>query len=256
MRTELRSGAAAAGDNPVIEKGARLGFAASGVLHLLLAWVAVRLVWFGAAQEADQGGALATIAGSPVGSVILWLCVVGFVLLAVWQVSDAVVRRDTTDRLKAAGKAVVYLALGWTAFSVVQTGSDSDQASSMTATLMGQPYGPLLVGLIGVGILGVAVYHVVKGVKRTFLRDLREHPGTWTVRAGQLGYVAKGVALGLVGGLFVAGAMSRTAQDAGLDEALRSLLGLPMGSVLLTLVALGLAAYGVYSFARARFARV
>lgn len=256
MRAELRSGAAAAADNPVIEKGARLGFAASGVLHLLIAWLAVRLAWFGVQGEVDQGGALTMIAGSAAGSAILWLCVVGFVLLALWQVTDAIVRRDTGDRLKAAGKALVYLALAATAFSVVQTGSDSGGASGMTATLMAKPYGQVLVGAIGLGVIGVGAYHVLKGVKRSFLQDLREHPGAWTARAGQLGYVAKGVALGLVGGLFVAGAMSRTAQDAGLDAALKSLLELPMGAVLLTLVGLGLAAYGLYSFARARFARV
>ena len=42
----------------------------------------------------------------------------------------------------------------------------------------------------------------------------------------------------------------------GLDGALRSLRDLPAGPVILLAIALGLAAYGVYSFARARYARV
>ena len=42
----------------------------------------------------------------------------------------------------------------------------------------------------------------------------------------------------------------------GLDGALRSLLELPFGAVLLTLMAIGFAAYGVYSFARAKYGRV
>ena len=57
--------------------------------------------------------------------------------------------------------------------------------------------------------------------------------------------------------LFVlAGVRGAPDQATGLDGALRTLLGAPFGKVLLTLVALGFAAFAVYSFARARHARV
>lgn len=243
----------------MIETGARVGYAANGVLHLLIAWIALQIAWGGSASDADQSGALGALATTPLGSVLLWVVAIGFGLLGVWQVTEAVVRHDTAERVKAISKAVVYLVLGWTAVTFIQgsASSGSDQASGVTAELMRQPFGRALVGAVGVAVIGVGVYHVVKGWRKKFLEDLDEHPGTVVVRLGRFGYIAKGVALGIVGGLFAAAAATGDPERAkGLDGALRTLLELPLGKALLTVVALGLAAYGLYSFGRARYARV
>lgn len=72
-----------------------------------------------------------------------------------------------------------------------------------------------------------------------------------------IGYIAKGISLAIVGVLFVLAAVQNSASKAtGLDGALRSLRQQPAGQLLLTAVALGIAAYGGYSLARARYARV
>lgn len=259
MTTSPRSAASRAGNSAVVEKGARLGFAASGLLHVLIAWVILQLaIGSSGGEQADQEGALQTLAGNPVGSVLLWLTVVGFAFLAIWQLTDAIVRHGLGDRAKAAGKAVVYAALAWTAYDVVEGGgSGGSGGGSTTADLLASTGGRLLIGAVGLGVIGVAVYHVWKGATKAFLRDLTEHPGTWVVRAGRLGYIAKGVALALVGGFLVASAAGASGdQPEGLDGALRALADLPFGTVLLVLAALGFAAYGVYSFARAKYARV
>ena len=257
MDHTVRASAVRAGNHPVIENGARLGYAASGVLHLLLGWLALQLT-LGHAATADQTGALRALASTGVGKVLLWVLLAGFVLIGVWQVAEAV-GRSGKQRIKPAAKAVVYAALAWTTFSVLRGSatSSSQQSTGTAANLMAQPAGRLLVGATGLLVLGVGIYHVVKGWRRKFLTDLREHPSEWVVRAGRLGYVAKGVALALVGGFFVSAALTHDPSKAkGLDGALRSLLQLPLGRVLLALVAVGLAAFGVYSFARARYARV
>lgn len=260
MNTSVRSTAAGAGNHPLLEKGARLGYAASGILHLLIAFVALQLAWSDGVQEASQAGALQTLASTGPGSALIWVLVVGLALLGLWQLAEAAVLQRTGDRLKAVGKGVVYLVLAWTAFGVARgsgTGGSSDQSMSMTASLMEKPFGLVLVGAVGLGVIAVAVYHLYKGWKKTFLQDLVGHPGTWVVRAGQAGYVARGIALGIVGVLLVSAAVTHDpAQSQGLDGALRTLLEAPFGKFLLTLVALGFAAFGVYSFARARYARV
>lgn len=252
----LRTAATRANDHPLLEKGARLGYTASALLHLLIAWVILQLAWdLPGNGQADEQGALRTLAGGEIGSVLLWLTVVGFALLAAWQVSEALVRGDVGDRLKAAGKAVVYLALGWTALTVVEGGAASD-SESVTAPLLGTAWGRLLIGALGLTVVGVGVYHVVKGWTSRFLSDLTEHPGTWAVRAGRIGYVAKGIALMLVGGFLVAAAATTSSDHPrGLDDVLRTVAEMPAGPVLLTLAALGFAAYGAYSFARARYGR-
>jgi hypothetical protein len=256
--TAAKGAVTKAGDHPVIEWGARLGYAASGVLHLVLAWLTVQIAT-GAGGQASQSGALATVARQPFGLFLLWVLAVGFVLLALWQLTEIVTAREAFDKAKAAGKAVVYAALAYTGFVFALGGhtSSNKQTKDFTHTLMGAPAGRFLVGAVGVAIIGVALYHVYKGWKKKFLDDLQEHPGHWAVVAARIGYIGKGIALIAVGVLFVAAAIKQQiGKTTGLDGGLKSLRDLPAGTAILIGIALGLAAYGVYSFARARYARV
>lgn len=194
------------------------------------------------------------------GRLLLWALLVGFAGLAIWQLTEAIVGRgETSDRAKAGSKFVLCAALAWTSFSFAKGGgtNSKEQTTDFTASLMEHSGGRLLVGAVGAGVIGVAGYHVWKGWSKHFLDDLVQHPGTFATRAGVVGYIAKGAALLVVGVLFIAAALHRNSSEAsGLDGAMRTLREQPLGQWLLTLVALGLAAYGLYSFARARLARV
>ena len=104
-------------------------------------------------------------------------------------------------RVKALSKAAVYLALAWTTFGFARgkRSNSKQQTVDFTASLMDKPGGRWLVGLVGLVIIGVGGYHVCKGATEGFLRDLDESPGDWATRAGRVGYIAKGVALAIVG---------------------------------------------------------
>nr|WP_306270118.1 DUF1206 domain-containing protein [Ornithinimicrobium sp. HY1793] len=187
--------------------------------------------------------------------------------MAVWHLIEAVVphhgptREQLVDRGKSVGKGIVFGALGWTALQVV-TGSGADSGETTTeatATLMSAPAGRFLVGAIGLVVLAVGAYHVYKGVSKKFVQDLQGTGQREVTRAvevlGVTGYVAKGAALGVVGGLIAVAALQADPdQPTGLDAALKTLSDQPLGGVMLLLVAIGLAAYGLYSFARARYA--
>lgn len=256
--------AAEARQNRFVQRGARLGYVVNGILHLLIAWLALQVALSASGKNADQSGALQTLSENTFGRMVLWVSVVGFTFLALWQIAQAFSGRglpgqEWKDRLKAASKAVVYIALGYMAFTFArgQGKSSKQQTVDFTSGLMGATGGRFLVVLVGLVIIGVGVYHVIKGYKRKFLTDLVENPGRWATWAGRIGYIAKGIALGVVGLLFVvAGMQKQPAKATGLDGALRTLKDQPFGPVLLSLIALGLAAYGIYSFARARYARV
>ena len=255
-----KSTATRAGNSRVVEWGARLGYGANGVIHLLLAYLTAQIALGGGGdKQASASGALSTLAQESLGQVLLWVVTVGFVLLALWQLSELITQQEKVDKAKAGGKTVLYAALAWTSLTFAMGGrsSSNSQSKDFTATLMEAPAGQVLVGLVGVGILAIGGYHVYKGWKEKFLEDLQEHPGSWAVMAGKIGYIAKGIALGAVGVLFITAAIQHRAGKAtGLDGGLRSLQDLPAGTVILLAIALGLAAYGVYSFARARYARV
>lgn len=248
-----------AGDHPALENLARLGYAVSGLLHLLIAWLGIQLALGTGKGSADQSGALQTLAGTAVGRALLWVAVVGFAGLALWQLVELVARGDASDRIKSGAKAVLYLVLSATSFAWARgTGrSSGSQSVDVTATLMKEPFGRILVAVVGLAVVGVGGYHVVKGWRRRFLDDLVGHPGHLAEVAGRIGYVAKGVALMVVGVLFVVAAQRDSARGStGLDGALRALLRLPYGEILVALVAVGFAAFAAYSFARSRYAKV
>ncbi|MCW4601462.1 DUF1206 domain-containing protein [Janibacter hoylei] len=260
---DARRAARTVGDHPALEALARAGFVASGLLHIVLGYTAGRVGWGGGGQ-ADQSGALATLASNPAGTLLMWVITVTLAGLVLWQLTEAVTPGagdGAADRAKAVGKAVVYAAIAWTAGQFASgsgSSSSSEQSSQdVTATLMQQPAGQWLVGGVGVAVIAVGGYHVYKGVARTFLEDLEEHPGRIATALGAVGYPAKGAVLALVGAFFVIAAVRHQSSQAdGLDGALKSLRDEPFGPALLTVVAVGLVAFGLYCFARARHQRI
>jgi uncharacterized membrane protein len=259
-----------AGDSDALEHLARIGLIAYGVVHLLLAWLALQLAWGGGSgQSADQAGALATLAEQPLGRPLLWLLAVGLVALAAWQAAEVLrwrsrlsstgdARKKALEKVvKSVAKAVLYAVLAVLAVRTATSGGSSGGQQS-AAGVFGWPAGRWLVALVGLVVIGVGVYLVHKGVSKRFLEevDLGSAPAQTTrlvTRLGQVGFPAKGVALGVVGGLLVYAAFTfDPARATGLDGALRTILSAPFGRVLLTLVAVGIAAFGAYCFVRAR----
>jgi hypothetical protein len=254
-----------------VKIAARVGLFAYGVTHLLIAWLALQIAFGGGGQEADQTGAFQTLAQQPFGRVLLWVLVIGFAAVALWRLEQAVwgysyvsdTGKQIRRRVAAGAKVVLFAVLAVLAASTAAGGGASGGGGQqgLTATVLGWPGGQLLVGAVGLGIVAVGGKKVYDGVKRQFIDDM-SLPSDPTarqvaVRSGQVGFIAKGVAIALIGGLVVAAAVRfRPDQAAGLDTALKALASQPYGPYLLAAVALGLAAYGVFCFFDARYHRV
>jgi hypothetical protein len=170
-------------------------------------------------------------------------------------------KKAVTGTVKTVAKTLVYVFLAVTAIRFATGGgtSSSGQQQQTVAGVFGWPGGRFLVGVAGLVMIGVGIYHVRKGVTKHFLKEIdtaRATAGQRRVieRLGQVGYPAKGVALALVGGLIGWAAITfDPAKASGLDGALRTLLDAPFGKALLTVVAVGIAAFGVFCFFRARY---
>lgn len=248
-----------------LEIGGRVGFAINAVQHVLIGLLALQIAWGGGGARADQSGALGAVAAQPFGRTLLWLFVVGFVGLALVHLARGVgVRGDdsTSDRAKAGGLTVYYAVLAVLALQYAQGSGGGGGSKDVTARVLSWPGGQLLVGLVGLVLLGMGGYHCWKGATSGFRdelddRDLSGRSGTAIERLGQAGYVAKGIALILIGVLVVIGAATFDPNAAGgLDTALRALAEQPFGPYLLTLVALGLIAFGGFLGVRARRGKV
>jgi hypothetical protein len=241
-----------------------VGLVSYGLMHLVLAWIALQLV-FGKRGDASQQGALSQLARQPLGGALLWIMAIGLFTLAVWQAVEATIGRDQGDRdgrtrrrLSSAGRAVVYLALGVLAVGVaVGSASASGKGEeTLSAKLMSVPFGQVLVAAVGAAVIGVGVAQIVKGVKQKFTEDLDRGVRPAVRRLGSVGYCVKGVALSIIGALFVWAAITYDPKKAGgMDAALSTVRDQPFGVVLLAIMAAGIACFGVYCFFWARLAR-
>lgn len=244
-----------------------VGLISYGVVHLLVAFIIGQLAWTGRSEEASQSGAFQEMASTGFGVVMLWVTAAGLLTLTVWQAGEALWghqdrkagRERTVKRISSAGKAVIYTVLAVSAVTTATGGASSsgdDTEKTLTAQLMSAPFGRILVGAVGLGIVIAGGRLVYRGFKKKFVRDLAGSVSQGVVRLGQFGYAAKGVALAGVGALFVAAAVSYDPNKAGgLDNALRTLRGAPYGPVVLTVIALGIGAFGLYCFAWSRHAK-
>ncbi|MCX2756017.1 DUF1206 domain-containing protein [Gordonia sp. 4N] len=270
-RNQVTGAVDRATDSPWFERLARAGHAVSGLLHLLIAYIILRLA-FGGGGNADQSGALGIFADSSGGRVVLWVAAVAFAALALWRLAEAIVGPHATepgedsdgaeqwfDRGKALSLAVVYVGFAWSAirFATGQGKSSGQENAGLTARLLQSGGGKFVLVAAGLIIIGVGVYHVYKGASRSFLDDLKISDDKAATIAGVIGYCGKGVVLAGTGILvIVAVATADPSKATGIDGAVKTLAGLPAGQVLMILAAVGIAAYGVYCYWLMRFARM
>lgn len=258
-------------DSDAFEYAARAGFAVSGVLHLVVAYIILRIA-FGSGGNADQSGALATLANQTGGVLILWVAAVGLAALGLWRIAEAIVgskpgegsgsRQDDTPawkRAKSLGLAIVNFAIALSAarFAMGSGQQSTQQNAGLSAQMMQSGWGKALLIAVGLGLVAVGGYHVYKGAAKKFLKDLRVYGGTGIKAIGITGYVAKGVVLAGVGVLVIIATLQADPSKAtGFDAAVKTLGNAPFGKVLLILAAVGIAAFGAYSFVRSRYGRM
>jgi hypothetical protein len=261
--------------NTAVQWLGRFGDGCYGVVHIVVAWLALQVAFGGSSgqsQQVDQQGAITEISAQPFGKVLLWLVAIGLLAFGLWQLLAAVTSyqwineegKRTRRRLGSAARGVAVLVIaGFTVKLLFSDPSRSDNSKQQaeTARLMSVPFGRILVGLVAVGVIVAACVIAWRGLDKKFLADLdlakvSRTTRTWTTWLGVVGFTAKGVAYAIVGVLIGLAAITFDPNKAGgLDKALRTLAAQPFGAVLLTVVAIGFVAYGVYCFADARCRR-
>jgi hypothetical protein len=236
-----------------------VGLIAYGVVHLLIAWIALQLAWGKSSEEASQQGALQELSGKPFGGVLLWVVAIGLFALVIWKALELTYGHlEMSKKVSSVGRGLVYLVLGISAVKVATGSGGSSTASerSMSGRLMQHPAGRVLVVIVGLVVIGIGVRQIYKAVTKKFTEDLSGIVAPATLTLGRVGYAAKGAVFIIAGALFSwAGISYEPAKAGGLDTALRTLKQQPYGSVLLTVMALGLACFGIYCFFWSRNAK-
>lgn len=253
-------------DSDVLDHAVRVGLVSYGVVHLLLAWLAVQLAFGESAGKASNSGALHQLAQSGLGRGSLFVVAAGFGALVVWQSLEAGFghrdeegKKRVWKRFVSAAKVGIYGTLGYSALDIA-VGSDSKSGGTdtWTSALMSVPFGVWLVAGVGLIVAGIGVNLVYRGWAEKFLSKLDTdgstgRSGRTYALFGKAGYTAKGVALVIIGMLFLSAAWTHDPEKSGgLDQALSKLLQQPFGSPMLLGIATGIACYGLFCFAWAR----
>jgi Domain of Unknown Function (DUF1206) len=248
---------------------ARAGLTARGVIYILIGWVAVLVALGQSSREADQQGALQLLADKPYGLVSLWLLGIGFASYALWRLSEAAFgvtgeKPGAGPRLKSLGRAVVYAGFAYLTFTVISgtAQSQSGRQQDMTATAMHHPLGRVLVGVVGLVVVICGLVLVVEGVRKKFMKYLQTAKMSARTRRvvkilGMTGTIARGLVFALAGALVIDAAVTHKASESGgIDKALLTLRGQPLGEFLMLLAALGLLIFGIYGLCEARWRKV
>ena len=272
VKQQVEQGAQRATNSSWFERLARFGYGAKGVVYLVGGALSTRAAFGLGGTTTDSRGALQAILSEPFGQLMLVLIgvgLIGYVLLRLVQAlmdpehkgSDA---KGIASRIGYLMSALVYAALAWTALRLAtgSGGASNTQGQGWVARLFALPLGRWVVGIAGVVVICGGLYQLYKAYSVDFSEHLRWNEmsateRTWAVRLGRLGLAARGVVQGLIGLLLIEAALWVDPNRVqGTNGAFQALGRSPLGSWAVGVVAAGLAAYGVYMLAAARYSRI
>lgn len=248
---------------------ARIGFAARGLVYILVGWFAIDVALHGG-ELSDNQGALGSLADSALGRLLLLLCGIGFAGYALWRLAEAILdpeRRSGSlkGRFERAGYALsgvvhAILAVGSINLALrnapAPEGSPGDRtAQSWSSWLLEQPGGQAALVAVGLVLLAVAAAQAIKAYKSRFDELAGDVPAPREVRvAGRLGYAARAIVFIMTGWFIINAALHENPEEAGgLGAALKQLRDQDQGPLLLLIVATGLALFGVFSIVEAAY---
>ena len=235
-----------------------VGLVTYGIVHLLIAWIAVRIAWTGRGND-SQDAALSALAETVYGETLLWITTVGLAALTLWQIFETIWRRAPEEgRInKAFGRtgslfsAAAYLTVGISAARVALVGhaARNGRRSLDTSTAAEEMLLRAFAVFVGLVLIVIAVRAIYRGIRRRFVDDLKDSVSTKVIVLGQAGFIGKGITFAIIGGLMIVTGFDGRTGPPGLQAVLRLLNLSPAGGVLLVLKAIGLALFGVYGFA-------
>ena len=258
--------------SPWVVRLGRLGFAAIGVVYILIGILAAQAAISARRARVGTRGALQYIVELPLGQFLLIAVAIGLLCHALWRFTEALM--DTDDkgsdakgfaiRGGFAGIGLLYLGLAFSAVKIVLGARNASGiwAKSWTAWLLAQPFGQWLVALGGAMVIIAGIYFFYQTYSTKFretllLREMSGAQEKWGTRFGRFGFAARGVVFCIIGIFLVFAAWySDAGETRDFGGALRVVERQIFGAWLLGFVAIGLFSYGIFMLFLARFRRM
>jgi type IV secretory pathway VirB2 component (pilin) len=248
---------------------ARFGLAARACVYLLIGVLAVALAAGHRRRETDQRGAMQELSRHSGGTLLVWLIAFGLFAYALWRFTEAAFGtvgegRKVGPRIQSLVRGLIYTFFGVSAVKVAahaHAGSQRGQQELWTAKALQHPGGRLAVGIVGIIVVVCGLVLAWEGLTRKFekyfkLAEMTPRQRRVVEFLGTVGGISRGVVFAVAGVLvMVAAVKAKPSESGGLDRALRQLADTPLGPALLLAAGVGLALFGIYGFAEARWRR-
>jgi len=256
--------------SPWVDRIARFGYVTKGAVYLVVGALAVGVASGMGGQTTDLAGALQTISTQPFGRVMLVFVALGLAAYALWRLVQAVAdpegegrdAKGTASRLGQGGAGLGYLVLAFTAGRWVVTSGGASSPKEWTALVLSFPLGWVLVLGVGIAVVGYGLHQLYQAYQANFeeylkREEMSQREESLITHGGRFGLAVRRVAIGIAGGFVVLAALLFDPNEAAsLGDALHALFRPPFGSFILSVVALGLVAYGLLMIAIARYGRI
>lgn len=264
VRNKLR------GAKPWVRRFARFGYIAKCLVYGMVGVLAALAAFGPGGDTTGTSGALQSLAAIPFGEVALWFIGIGLIGYILWDFIKAIKdpENEGTDAkglIKRTGYFISGLIYSNLAFGAIKLASNTGSAGgensekTISASLMEQPFGVWLVGIIGAIIIGYGVYELYSGAKEKFMSKFKTYEMNDKERkiarlSGKIGLISRGIVLSMVGFFFIRTAYTHNPNESkGLGGALTELANQPFGKSLLAIVAAGLILYGIYQIIKGRY---
>lgn len=248
---------------------ARAGLIAKGIVYLLLgaiAFMAAFELGRSAGDSVSHESAFSSIEDLPGGKALLYVLAAGLFSYTAWRMNQAFmdtnnekIKMSTRARYFFSGVAYLLLTISVVRFAMHEPGKGGDDKQQMAADMMSQPFGSWMVIAAGIILGTIGIYQVYYGLSEKYKKhvrsiDIHDTTSSFLVAAGKVGYVARGIVWLLLSYMLLNAGFSHNSSEAGdTGKAFRLLESGTMGSYLAGAVGLGLIAYGLFSFIRARY---
>jgi hypothetical protein len=259
-----------------LELASRFGYAARGAVYLIVGTIALLAALDLTPRPKGAHEVFAAWADWPPGVVLLVLLAAGLVGFSAWRALQTVFDADRQGsdpkgwavRIGQAVSGVIYGLLAWSVLELLDGIEDVGEADetgetgeirAAAAQFLAMPHGDLILLAAGLALFGVGLGNLIQGARQDFAKRLNCSPAIcrWTVPLARAGYGGRGLATFPLGVFLMrAGLEARSSEARTWADALQAVEAQPFGSLILSLMAAGLIAFGLFGLVEAVWRRI